>query len=377
MRRNKIISVVGARPNFMKIAPLSRVLREYKDEFEHIIVHTGQHYDEEMSNSFFRILDIPAPDYNLNIGSGSHAVQTGNVMIEFEKVCLKEKPDFVMVVGDVNSTVACTLTAKKIGIPVGHIEAGLRSYDMTMPEELNRKVTDSICDYAFISEPSGYENLLREGWDEEKLFLVGNTMIDSLFYILPAAKENDILTRFGIKDQEYCVLTFHRPSNVDNEEKLAELIKTVLQIAAKIKIVFPIHPRTKHKMEEFGLESILDHPNIICTKALNYLDFTSLIKQAKFVLTDSGGIQEETTALNVPCLTIRPNTERPITCTEGSNILLSNSSQEIVSYVDKIIEDASNFIGHCPDLWDGKAAERIVDILRKIMEEKYENSFCK
>jgi UDP-N-acetylglucosamine 2-epimerase (non-hydrolysing) len=366
----KIISVVGARPNFMKIAPLSRVLRRYEAEFEHIIVHTGQHYDEEMSNSFFRVLDIPAPDYNLNIGSGSHAEQTGKVMIEFEKVCMQEKPDFVMVVGDVNSTVACTLTAKKLGIPVGHIEAGLRSYDMAMPEELNRKVTDSICDYAFISEPGGYDNLLREGWDKERLFLVGNTMIDSLFYILPKMTESNILSELKVKEKEYCLLTFHRPRNVDNREKLTELVATIAEIAEKIKIIFPIHPRTKHRLEEFGLEKVLDNPNIICTKALNYLDFTTLIKGAKFVLTDSGGIQEETTALNIPCLTVRPNTERPITCTEGSNLLLDGDSREIVSHVDKIIADASSFTGRCPALWDGKAAERIVDILKRILRTR-------
>lgn len=363
----KIISVVGARPNFMKIAPVSRALRKYRDEFEHIIVHTGQHYDEEMSQSFFRVLDIPAPDYNLNIGSGSHAEQTGKVMIEFEKVCMCEKPDLVIVVGDVNSTVACTLAAKKSGIAVAHIEAGLRSGDMTMPEELNRKVTDSICDYAFISEPSGYQNLLNEGWNEKKLFLVGNTMIDSLFYILPETKNSDILKRLGLTDKGYCIITFHRPQNVDIREKLSTLVDVISQIAPKIKVVFPVHPRTRKKLDEFDLHGGLENPEVILTKSLNYLDFITLMRHSKFVLTDSGGIQEETTAMNIPCLTIRPNTERPITCTEGSNLLINDDPRQIITHASKIIDNMSDFTGNCPSLWDGKAAERIVDILREIV----------
>ncbi|MCP3964747.1 MAG: UDP-N-acetylglucosamine 2-epimerase (non-hydrolyzing) [Lentisphaerae bacterium] len=358
----KIITVAGARPNFMKIAPIDRAFKNFAPEYEHLIVHTGQHYDDIMSKSFFKILDISEPAYHLNVGSGSHAVQTAKVMIEFEKVCIEEKPDLVIVVGDVNSTVACAITAKKLHIPVAHIEAGLRSFDMAMPEEINRKITDSISNIAFLTEPSGKANLLKEGWESKNMHLVGNTMIDSLCYIMPQLEKSDILEKLNLSEP-FAILTMHRPSNVDDREQLTSLVNILEQTAKKINLVFPIHPRTKAKINEFGLSKFLEVNGITFCDALNYLDFMTLLNNSKFVLTDSGGIQEEAAFLRKPCVTLRENTERPITCKTGSNILVGNDSDKIINAVNNAISSDGNNIAAVSDLWDGKAAERIVKII--------------
>ncbi|MBC8313758.1 MAG: UDP-N-acetylglucosamine 2-epimerase (non-hydrolyzing) [Candidatus Cloacimonetes bacterium] len=352
----KIINVVGARPNFMKIAPIISEMKKYK-EIESLLVHTGQHYDENMSRSFFDDLEIPRPDINLNVGSASHAIQTADIMIEFEKVCFKEKPDYVLVVGDVNSTIACALDAKKLGIKVIHIEAGLRSFDMKMPEEINRILTDQIADLLFITEEDAKVNLSNEGISPKKIHFVGNVMIDILIQNLRKCKKSNILKALALKEKEYSLLTLHRPSNVDSKEKLQKILQTLNEISEKIPIVFPIHPRTENMVQKFGLSE-----KIKCIKTippLGYLDFMRLIVGSKFVLTDSGGIQEETTYLKIPCLTMRENTERPITEFVGSNVIVGTDADKILSNVRMIL--SGNFKNSkIPKFWDGKASERIV-----------------
>ncbi len=338
----KIINVVGARPNFMKIAPIIRAMK-----CENILVHTGQHYDNNMSDSFFKDLGIPHPDINLEVGSGSHAEQTAKIMIEFEKVCLKEKPTHVLVVGDVNSTIACALVAKKLGIKIIHVEAGLRSFDETMPEEINRVLVDRISDYLFVTEQSGVDNLLKEGVAKEKIHLVGNVMIDTLIYNLPKI---DKIKKYS--EEDYCVVTMHRPSNVDNKEILERLLKVIKEIP--IKVVFPMHPRTRGKVKSLDGVDVLE--------PLGYLDFMNLVKNAKFMLTDSGGIQEETTYLGVPCITMRENTERPVTVEVGSNVLVGSDVALIKKNIELVLKGGFKK-GSVPEMWDGETAERVFDKL--------------
>ena len=360
----KIVTAVGARPNFVKLAPLYREFKKYSD-IDHRIVHTGQHYDENMSGEFFKDLELPEPDVDLGIGSGSHAEQTGRVMIEFEKVVMAERPDLVIVVGDVNSTLACSLVCVKSLIPVAHIEAGLRSFDRTMPEEHNRKLTDAISDFLFVTEPVGVRNLLRESIDEKKIFLVGDIMIDSLIFCREKAKSLQTAHRFGLSPKKFTLVTLHRPGNVDVKENLEKILSVFEVIAKKSAIVFPIHPRTRKMLERFNLNSrAAAIANLILLDPLGYLDFLSLMNEAALVLTDSGGIQEETTFLGVPCLTLRQVTERPITLEEGTNELVGLDVDKIIT---KSLEtfDGKAKKGRVPALWDGRAAERIVSILRE------------
>ncbi|MCX7879160.1 MAG: UDP-N-acetylglucosamine 2-epimerase (non-hydrolyzing) [Ignavibacteria bacterium] len=363
----KIISVVGARPNFMKVAPLEREFAKLPHIFEHLICHTGQHYDYEMSQSFFDDLGLSKPSFYLGAGSGSHGEQTGKILIEFEKVCQTAKPDLVIVVGDVNSTIAATLVAVKMGIKTAHIEAGLRSFDRTMPEEINRIATDSICDYFFVTEESGVKNLLREGRSPEKIFFVGNTMIDSLIGILPKIDKSKILENLNISPKTFALMTLHRPSNVDSKKQLSKIVEIIRFIAEKITIVFPIHPRTKKNLEKLSLLSELEEiPNLIQTEPLGYIDFIKLMKNSRFVITDSGGIQEETTFLQIPCLTLRTTTERPITTEIGTNRLVPPVKEKIIEAIIETLNQP-NVESAIPPLWDGKTAERIVNIIANVI----------
>ncbi|MGK9477960.1 non-hydrolyzing UDP-N-acetylglucosamine 2-epimerase [Melioribacter sp. OK-6-Me] len=361
----KIVSVVGARPNFMKIAPLKRAIDEFNSKdhslFEHILVHTGQHYDENMSKVFFEDLELPEPDYYLGVGGGSHAEQTARIILAFEKILLKEIPDIVVVVGDVNSTMACSITAVKMGIKVAHVEAGLRSFDRTMPEEINRIITDSISDILFVSEPSGILNLNNEGIPADKVAFVGNIMIDSLIYYLNKNKNSSLLDRFKLKGNSYCLVTLHRPSNVDNKESIEKIINFLNDLSSKIKIFFPVHPRTYNNFIKYSLLNNLKD-EIILSEPLGYLDFISALKEAKFVLTDSGGIQEESTFLGIPCITLRNTTERPVTVEVGSNYLAGENVEKAFEYAENIL--AGNYKnGKIPELWDGNTAQRIVNVL--------------
>lgn len=361
----KILHVVGARPNFMKIAPLIRQMDMHPDEFDSFLLHTGQHYDQTMSKLFFDDLNLPRPDVYLGVGSASHGEQTGKIMIEFEKVLLRQKPDLVIVVGDVNSTIACGLVAVKQNVRFAHVEAGLRSFDLTMPEEINRMLTDRIADFLFTTEPSAEENLLREGIGPGKIHFVGNVMIDSLESHLEKAKTSRLLNKLGLGLQEYAAVTLHRPCNVDRREDLSMILDALEEIQNVFPVVFPVHPRTQKRLSDFQLEKRLKSmPNLVTTAPLSYLDFLALMASAKFVLTDSGGIQEETTVLGIPCLTIRESTERPITVTQGTNIMVGCNPERLVEE-SKIILSGVVKIGKRPDLWDGKAAERIVEVLRR------------
>ncbi len=374
----KIISVVGARPNFMKVAPIYRAFKKYNQSnnsersgdpnfsvhsIKHLICHTGQHYDDKMSNVFFNDLELPKPDFYLGVGSGSHAEQTAKIIIEFEKILLQEKPDIVIVVGDVNSTIACSLTAKKLNIKVAHVEAGLRSFDMEMPEEINRILTDRISDYLFVTEKSGLENLKNEGVDESKIFFVGNTMIDSLTYYLPKAEKSKILEEFDLVKGNYVLVTFHRPSNVDGREELTKLINFLNKIAEKRKIIFPIHPRTKNNISKYSLNHSINQSVILCDP-VGYIDFLSLMKNAELIVTDSGGIQEESTYLGIQCITLRTTTERPITVEVGTNKLIGVDLQKAEKACMDVL-NGNKKQGKIPELWDGKAAERIVEVLTK------------
>ncbi len=422
----------------MKIAPLLRAIAKHNALTEHnkrnkrnklnklsitpLLVHTGQHYDYEMSQIFFKDLELPQPDIYLGVGSGTHAEQTGKVMIELEKVLFEEKPHLVTVVGDVNSTLAGALAAVKLHVPIAHVEAGLRSYDRTMPEEINRLLTDAISDYLFTPSPDADENLRKEGIPEDKIFLVGDVMVDSLLHNKAEAAKSDILQRLGLLANErplvapgpnergepsqfnelkehnklnkppeqspvtpYALLTLHRPSNVDEKESLLKIIKALSEISRRIRIVFPAHPRTQKRLKEFGIldnlqitshqllitepfglldQSPVTNHQLLIIPPLGYLDFLNLEMNAKFVMTDSGGIQEETTVLSIPCLTLRNTTERPITISQGTNILVWNDSQRITEEAFKIL-DGKGKTGNCPGLWDGKTAERIIKVLAK------------
>jgi UDP-N-acetylglucosamine 2-epimerase (non-hydrolysing) len=359
----KILNVVGARPNFMKIAPVIDEMRRRSDHIRPILVHTGQHYDEAMSDSFFDDLAIPRPDINLEVGSASHAVQTARIMIEFERVLEEQRPDWVVVVGDVNSTMAATLVASKMSVRVAHIEAGLRSRDRSMPEEVNRVVTDALADLLLTPSRDANENLLAEGVAPEKIRFVGNVMIDTLFRNLERARASDVLERFGLRPKEFCAMTLHRPSNVDQKRTLEGILDALEAIQERLSIVFPVHPRTRARLEEFGLaERVSAQQRLILTNPLGYLDFLQLYSNSRIVLTDSGGIQEETTALGIPCLTLRPNTERPITVTEGTNRVVGNDPETIKREALAAL-DAPPRPGRVPELWDGRAAARIVEAI--------------
>ncbi|MCK4293074.1 MAG: UDP-N-acetylglucosamine 2-epimerase (non-hydrolyzing) [Planctomycetes bacterium] len=358
----KIICVCGARPNFIKVAPLMHAFEE-NGGFDTLMVHTGQHYDENMSKRFFEELSIPKPDVNLEVGSGSHAVQTSEIMKRFESVLLDFTPDFVLVVGDVNSTIACGLVAVKLGIKLIHVEAGLRSFDRSMPEEINRLLTDSISDLLFCTEQGGVDNLIREGIPKEKVFLVGNVMIDTLLQNKTKADKSNILNRLNLNSDGFVVLTLHRPSNVDNHVVLDEIVNALEVIQYDMPIIFPIHPRTRSSFTSSSLdEHIKELPNVQLIDPLGYLDFLKLMSSATLVLTDSGGIQEETTILKVPCLTLRENTERPITTEIGSNQVVGTDPDKIIrAYRQAIDTDRRKY--QIPPFWDGKAAERIAVII--------------
>jgi UDP-N-acetylglucosamine 2-epimerase (non-hydrolysing) len=361
----KVLNVVGARPNFMKMAPIVEAMNKDPGRFEHLLIHTGQHYDDRMSKSFFADLGMPRPDINLEVGSGSHAEQTARIMVEFEKVCLKERPDLVLVVGDVNSTMACAITAKKLCIKVAHVEAGLRSRDMSMPEEINRLCTDVLSDYLFTTDHFANENLRAEGISPDRIFFVGNVMIDTLLKHRELARGLGLAERWGLEPRRYATLTLHRPSNVDDAVILRGILDALAQVAKEIPIVFPIHPRTRKMVELFGLASYFSDigtsSGLWVTDPLGYLEFLHLNMHATAIITDSGGLQEEATVLGVPCITLRHNTERPITCEVGTNYVVGNTRDNIVRYALRVLEGNLRSPG-VPEKWDGKAAERIVDI---------------
>ena len=362
MERSKIrlLALVGARPNFMKMAPLLREL-ETRGRFETTLVHTGQHYDASMSGDFFRELGIPEPDVNLAVGSGSHAAQTAQVLVGVEELLIEKRPEAVLLVGDVNSTVAASLAAAKLLVPIAHVEAGLRSGDRTMPEEINRIVTDTLSTWCFTTEPAGDENLRREGIAEEKIHRVGNVMIDTLRANQARADELDTLERLSLESGRYALLTLHRPSNVDDPKTLAELFGALEEIHRELPVLFPVHPRTSAAIRDLlgGTP-----PALRLLEPQGYLDFLRLMSQAKFVLTDSGGIQEETTALGIPCLTLRENTERPITIEKGTNVLVGSRAEAVLRAARRILDGTAK-AGQVPELWDGHAASRIADILER------------
>jgi UDP-N-acetylglucosamine 2-epimerase (non-hydrolysing) len=354
-----ILHVVGARPNFMKSAPVIRALGD-RNSVSQTLVHTGQHYDPNMSDVFFQQLDMPAPDINLGVGSGSHAQQTAEIMKRFEPVVAERKPDVVLVYGDVNSTVAAALVCAKMLIPVGHVEAGLRSFDRSMPEEINRLLTDQIADMLFTPSADGDDNLLHEGIAPEKIRRVGNVMIDSLVRLLPVAKDSTILTDLSLRARNYGLVTLHRPSNVDDPATLASIMQILHEISRELTLIFPLHPRTRQRLEA----SNNHHPEsrVKMIDPLSYTDFLALQRLARLVITDSGGIQEETTYLGVPCLTVRENTERPVTTTVGTNVLVGHDMKRLRSEVERILA-GNQKQGLVPPLWDGHAAERIAEAL--------------
>lgn len=358
----KVIAVAGARPNFMKIAPLMRVLRQTPG-IETLLVHTGQHYDEKMSQLFFDELHIPKPDLNLEVGSGSVPASMAKILLAFEPVLQQEKPDLVIVVGDVTSTIACTFAAVQMRIPVAHVEAGLRSFDREMPEEINRILTDSISDFLFVTEQSGLDNLKQEGVPDEKVFLVGNVMIDTLLANKAKSDESCILQTLELKPEQYALLTLHRPSNVDLKDVFLRIFDAVADVARRMPVIFPVHPRTRNRIAQFGIEDrIAALPNLKLIEPLGYLDFLKLTAEAKVVLTDSGGVQEETTILNVPCITLRENTERPVTISQGTNVLVGTATEKILAATNAVLS-RPKAAARQPELWDGRAAERIVKIL--------------
>lgn len=357
---------MGARPNFIKIAPIINQLKKVK-MFKPVLIHTGQHFDYEMSSLFFKQLKIREPDIYLGIGSGTQAEQTGMIMIELEKVIMKIKPDLVNVVGDVNSTLAASLVASKLVIPLAHIEAGLRSRDMLMPEEVNRIVTDRLSDYLFTTSQDANENLIAEGVSKRKIFLTGNVMIDTLRTLKPISDGLKSYTGYGLKKDNYVLVTLHRPSNVENNVNLKLILSSLEKISKKIPIIFPVHPRTHKNIQIFGLEKYLSNPKMILVKPLGYLENLSLISNSKFVITDSGGIQEETTVLKIPCLTLRESTERPVTVTVGSNTIIGLNMDELFRCVEKVLVGKYKK-GKIPKYWDGKAADRIVMKLSEILK---------
>ena len=365
--RGPVLCVVGARPNYMKMAPLLRAIEARADMPPAVLVHTGQHYDFNLNDRLFVDLDLPAPDVNLEVGSGSHAVQTAEVMKRFEPVIDQYRPSCVVVVGDVNSTLACSLVASKLNVPVAHVEAGLRSFDRSMPEEINRVLTDQIAALLYTTERSAHANLAREGIDGQRVHFVGNLMIDSLLSALPkAVSAVDLFRREGLnaawasEKPGYAVITLHRPSNVDDAETLSSVVAILSEVAQRMPVIWPIHPRTRAKIDKFGLGDRLNGQRVARLPAQGYLDMVGLMRDAALVLTDSGGVQEETTALGIPCLTMRPNTERPITVDEGTNTLVGAERGRILAVVDDVIRTGGKR-GRIPEYWDGKAAPRIAD----------------
>jgi len=358
----KIIHVVGARPNFMKAAPVMRALAG-RMGLEQLLIHTGQHYDANMSQVFFRELQLPEPYLNLEVGSGSHAVQTAEIMIRFEEVVLAHRPDLVLVYGDVNSTVAAALVCSKLGVRVGHVEAGLRSFDRTMPEEINRLLTDQVADLLFTPSADGDRNLMREGISPDKIHLVGNVMIDTLVRLLPIAARRPGVDGLAGQSKQYGLITLHRPSNVDNPEALRDIMKVLGDVGNDLPLVFPVHPRTKARIDEFGLRAV-NNGGMRLIEPLGYLDFLNLQTNAAVVVTDSGGIQEETTYLGIPCLTVRENTERPVTVDMGTNILVGHDMERLREELKRVLNGGGKR-GKVPPLWDGKAGERIADVIVK------------
>lgn len=380
MKHQKLILVVGARPNFMKIAPLLHAIRRHnqkqqtisplpagggagKGTIDYLLVHTGQHYDVKMSDAFFRELNIPDPDVNLEVGSGSHAVQTAEIMVRFEKICLQEQPDWIIVVGDVNSTMACTLVASKLSIKVAHVEAGLRSFDRSMPEEINRLVTDALADLLLTPSEDADLNLLREGVPKSKIRCVGNIMIDTLMIHLEKAKALAPYKQYDLGVNKYVFVTLHRPSNVDNKKSLGQIMENLIALSQRLPVIFPMHPRTEKNLIQYGIMSALNqYPNLNLCQPVGYFESIGFTDKARFVLTDSGGLQEETTFLKVPCLTLRPNTERPITIIRGTNRL--TSLETLQADINRILEGNQEY-GEVPELWDGKTSERILEELIK------------
>jgi UDP-N-acetylglucosamine 2-epimerase (non-hydrolysing) len=377
--RLRIMSIVGARPNMMKVAPLLAEFRRHED-FEPVLVHTGQHYDYSMSQVFFDQLGVPPPDYNLDVGSGTHYVQTAEIMRKFGELVQQDRPDMVVVAGDVNSTIACALVAAKERIPVAHLEAGLRSFDRSMPEEINRVLTDAVADLLFTTEESANRNLANEGVDPGKVFFVGNLMIDSLMSALKVARQSCLRTELGLEGKPYAVLTLHRPSNVDNEEQLRRTLDAIDQLAQHIPVVFPAHPRTARNIEAAGLTAMknwnggssLSNSGLWMMPPASYLDFLDLMHHAVMVITDSGGVQEETTFLGVPCLTYRDTTERPVTVTMGTNRVVGRDPQHLLRTALEVLQERrdgqSKPAPSCPPLWDGRTASRIVQILKEVWQ---------
>jgi UDP-N-acetylglucosamine 2-epimerase (non-hydrolysing) len=361
-RQNTIVHVVGARPNFMKIAPVMEALRG-DPRVRQVLVNTGQHYDESMAGGFLKELGLPTPDRDLEVGSASHAVQTAKVMIAFEEICLADRPDLVVVVGDVNSTMAASLVAAKLVIPIAHVEAGLRSFDRQMPEEVNRIVTDRLADLLLTPSRDANDNLRAEGTPEDKIHLVGNVMIDTLRRHLPLATLDRLRDRIPVRDGAYAVLTLHRPSNVDDGDTFRRILAAVARVTSEMPVVFPVHPRTRNRLREFGLEAALD--GAILTEPLGYIDFLALTSHAKLILTDSGGLQEESTALGIPCLTLRDNTERPITVTDGTNRVVGTSTARIIDGFEQALRPGAP--KRIPELWDGHAAERVAAVVTRFL----------
>ncbi len=360
----KIVNVVGGRPNFPKIAPILEAMSEVPG-MRSLLVHTGQHYDHEMSRIFFEDLKIPEPDFFLGVGSGTHAQQTAKVMVEFEKALEQERPDLVVVVGDVNSTLACALVAAKLLVPVAHVEAGLRSFDHTMPEEINRLLTDHLSDYLFTTSADANTNLLREGIPAAKIHLTGNVMIDTLRKYEPPARRRNTAGTMGLQRGDYAVLTLHRPSNVDDPKAFAQILDALEAILSRLPIVFPVHPRSRKRIAEFGFNDRIETlPKLKLCAPLGYLAFLSVMLDARFVMTDSGGVQEETTALGIPCLTLRENTERPVTVEVGTNVVVGTRPERIVAEAMRVLDGTARR-GSTPPLWDGRAAARIVEVLRQ------------
>src|SRR6185436_14162680 len=360
----KVINVVGARPNFMKVAPIVAAMKKRAETFLPLVVHTGQHYDSAMSDSFFRDLDLPQPDTHLGVGSGSHAAQTAAVMERFEPVVIQEKPDWVLVVGDVNSTIACALVCVKLGVKVAHVEAGLRSRDRTMPEEINRLLTDQIADLLFTPSHDADENLLAEGIPRERIRFVGNVMIDSLQKNVNVARALPTREQLGVAGSDYALLTLHRPSNVDMRDSFARILDALESISTRLPIVFPVHPRTKKTIAELGLsERVESMKGLRIVEPLGYLDFLNLSSSARLVLTDSGGIQEETTALGIPCITLRENTERPITVEMGTNVVVGTDTSKIIAAANATLNGSAKKALPPLPLWDGHTSERILDAL--------------
>lgn len=361
-----IVLVVGARPNFMKAAPLLQELRKQPQLFRTRLIHTGQHYDTDMSDVFFHDLELPQPDCFLGVGSGSHAEQTARIMVAFEHICLEDRPDLIMVVGDVNSTMACAITAKKLGIAVAHVEAGLRSRDRTMPEEINRIVTDALADLLFTPSRDADANLLREGVSPERIHFVGNVMIDCLLAQLPKTENPDVLRRFSVEAEKYAILTLHRPSNVDDLGVFRGIVELMIHLSEELPIVWPVHPRSRKNLESLGLLGRLESGRgVKLTEPIGYLDMLALNRRARMIITDSGGLQEEATVLGVPCITLRQNTERPVTVEAGANRVVGNHPDGIRSAVLSVLHGNGTMI-RIPELWDGKAAVRIVDVLMRI-----------